>query len=114
MPEDDRYSTRTPRKPIAVGDVIDGWTVNALNGADVVLVSGHERRTWQLDDLERHREAVAPVKVGDVIDDFTVIEIRSAEEVLVVARVATAPDGERRRVTLPELQRAKLAAATRR
>jgi hypothetical protein len=51
----------TPRRrvgDIAVGDVIDGWTVQAINGPDDVLVAnGVERRTLTILDLERAKQA---------------------------------------------------------
>jgi hypothetical protein len=43
---------------IGVGDVIDGWTVLALNGpGDVLVGNGAERRTLTIVDLERAKQA---------------------------------------------------------
>jgi hypothetical protein len=42
---------------IAVGDVIDGWTVQAINGPeDVLVANGVERRTLTIRDLERAKQ----------------------------------------------------------
>ena len=43
---------------IAVGDVIDGWTVQAINSStDVLVAQGAERRTLTVQDLERAKAA---------------------------------------------------------
>jgi hypothetical protein len=47
-------------KGIAVGDVIDGWTVQRItNPTDVVIAQGHERRCVTLQELERAKAAAA-------------------------------------------------------
>ena len=48
-------------KGVVVGDVIDGWTVQAINNpTDVVVVQGAERRCLTLQELERAKLAAPP------------------------------------------------------
>jgi hypothetical protein len=95
-----------PPKPIAVGDVLDGWTVEAINGQDVLLSSGAERRTRALADLEKEREAgpASKIAVGDVIDGWTVQAINNPTDVVCTQ------GGERRSLSLADLENAKRAA----
>jgi len=46
---------------IAVGDVVDGWTVLAINNpTDVVVAQGAERRSMTLADLVRAKQQAGP------------------------------------------------------
>jgi hypothetical protein len=97
-----------PLKPLAVGDVVDGWTVDAIEGDQVLLALGAERRSRPLAELEHERQAgpISKVAVGDVIDGWTVLAINSPTDV----RCTQGP--EQRTLTLQDLERAKLAAQT--